>query len=63
MPHACLQSPISSRKLVAAVTEGTKAKSGTLDPEGASIDPGRDAYTTLLRNLASNLKSCLSQGS
>ncbi len=46
-------------KLVAAVTEGTKARSGTLDPEGALIEPGPAAYDTLMRNLASGLKACL----
>lgn len=50
-------------KLVAAVTEGTSARSGTLDPEGALVEPGPAAYDTLLRNLASGLKSCLSDGS
>lgn len=49
-------------KLVAAVTENTKAHTGTLDPEGALVEPGPGAYATLLKNLASGLKSCLSQG-
>lgn len=46
-------------RLVEAVTEGTTARAGTLDPEGALVDPGPAAYETLLRNLASGLKSCL----
>ncbi|HRO50481.1 MAG TPA: zinc ABC transporter substrate-binding protein [Hyphomicrobium sp.] len=46
-------------RLVEAVTEGTTARAGTLDPEGALIEPGPAAYETLLRNLASGLKSCL----
>jgi zinc transport system substrate-binding protein len=50
-------------KLVATVTEGTSARAGTLDPEGALVEPGKGAYTALLKNLASGLKSCLSQGS
>jgi zinc transport system substrate-binding protein len=50
-------------KLVAAVTEGTNARTGTLDPEGTLLEPGPDAYATLLKNLAFGLKSCLSQGS
>jgi zinc transport system substrate-binding protein len=49
-------------KLVAAVTEGTSARSGTLDPEGALLEPGPGAYATLMRNLAASLKSCLSKG-
>jgi zinc transport system substrate-binding protein len=47
-------------KLVDAVTEGTSARAGTLDPEGARVEPGPAAYDTLLRNLASGLRSCLS---
>ena len=50
-------------KLVAAVIEGTGARSGTLDPEGALVEPGPAAYETLIRNLATGLKSCLTQGS
>lgn len=56
--------PQFQARLVAAVTEGTSARSGTLDPEGALVEPGPGAYETLLRNLASGLKSCLAgQGS
>lgn len=51
--------PQFKSKLVATVIEGTGAKSGTLDPEGASVDPGVQAYATLLRNLAQGLRSCL----
>jgi zinc transport system substrate-binding protein len=50
-------------KLVAAVTEGTNARSGTLDPEGALVTPGPHAYTTLLKNLSAGLKACLGNGS
>ncbi|WP_439543550.1 zinc ABC transporter substrate-binding protein [Hyphomicrobium sp.] len=55
--------PQFQAKLVAAVTEGTSARSGTLDPEGALVEPGPRAYETLLRNLATGLKTCLVQGS
>lgn len=55
--------PQFQARLVAAVTEGTSARSGTLDPEGALVEPGPSAYDTLLRNLATGLKTCLSQGS
>lgn len=50
-------------KLLTAVTEGTSARSGTLDPEGALVEPGPNAYVVLLKNLALSLKSCLAQGS
>jgi zinc transport system substrate-binding protein len=55
--------PQVQAKLVAAVIEGTSARAGTLDPEGALIAPGPDAYATLLRNLAGGLKACLGEGS
>ncbi|MGQ0674282.1 MAG: zinc ABC transporter substrate-binding protein [Hyphomicrobium sp.] len=55
--------PQFSPRLVAAVTEGTKAISGTLDPEGATIKEGPSAYFDLLRGLASGLKGCLAQAS
>jgi zinc transport system substrate-binding protein len=42
-----------------SVIEGTKARSGTLDPEGTQLTPGPELYATLMRNLAQNLKSCL----
>lgn len=61
---ACVFSePQFQPKLVAAVTEGTSARAGTLDPEGALVEPGPAAYETLLRNLAVGLKSCLAQES
>jgi zinc transport system substrate-binding protein len=50
-------------KLIDAVIEGTKARSGTLDPEGALIAAGPDAYAALLKSLSAGLKSCLIQGS
>ena len=45
--------------LVAAVTEGSKAKSGTLDPEGVALQPGPDLYFDLMRNLGRDMKACL----
>lgn len=55
--------PQFQAKLVAAVIEGTSARSGTLDPEGALIEPGPGAYAALLQNLAAGLKSCLAKDS
>jgi zinc transport system substrate-binding protein len=49
-------------RLVAVVTEGTGAHSGTLDPEGALIEPGPDGYFALMRALAAGLKGCLLAG-
>ena len=48
-------------KLVKVVMEGTGAGTGVLDPLGAEIPAGEDAYFTLLRNMAKSLKTCLSR--
>jgi zinc transport system substrate-binding protein len=53
--------PLFQPNLVAAVTEGTDARSGTLDAEGMSLEPGADLYFELMANLAAGLKSCLGQ--
>ncbi|MCZ7451111.1 zinc ABC transporter substrate-binding protein ZnuA [Agrobacterium rhizogenes] len=47
-------------KLVSVITEGTKAKSATLDPEAATLEPGPDLYFKLMRGIAGSLKDCLS---
>jgi zinc transport system substrate-binding protein len=46
--------------LIATVIEGANVKSATLDPEGANLDPGPALYETVMRNIAKNLKDCLS---
>jgi zinc transport system substrate-binding protein len=47
-------------KLVSVITEGTAAKSATLDPEAATLTPGPDLYFKLMRGIAGSLKNCLS---
>lgn len=47
-------------KLISVITEGTAAKSGTLDPEAATLEPGPDLYFKLMRGIAASLKGCLS---
>ncbi|NTF31733.1 zinc ABC transporter substrate-binding protein ZnuA [Rhizobium skierniewicense] len=47
-------------KLVNVVIEGTNAKSGTLDPEAATLEAGPDLYFKLMRGIATSLKACLS---
>lgn len=51
--------PLFQPRLVAVLTEGTDARSGTLDPEGLSLTAGPQLYFALMRNLASGLKACL----
>jgi zinc transport system substrate-binding protein len=47
-------------KLISVITEGTAAKSATLDPEAATLEPGPDLYFKLMRAIAGSLKDCLS---
>ncbi|AIB26717.1 high-affinity zinc uptake system protein znuA [Brucella suis F4/06-146] len=48
-------------KLVKTVVDGTKARTGVLDPLGAELKDGPDLYPQLIRNLANSLKDCLSK--
>ena len=48
-------------RIVNVLTEGTTAKQGVLDPEGANLDEGPGLYRQLIESLAANLKSCLTQ--
>ncbi|WP_411037105.1 zinc ABC transporter substrate-binding protein ZnuA [Shinella sp. BYT-45] len=50
-------------KLINVVIEGTDAKSGTLDPEAATLEPGPDLYFTLMKGIATSLRDCLGGGS
>ena len=46
--------------LAAQLLDGTPAKlGGALDPVGSTLEPGPDAYATLLRGLAATLIACL----
>ncbi|MFF0924960.1 zinc ABC transporter substrate-binding protein [Rhizobium leguminosarum] len=47
-------------RLVNVVIEGTRAKSGVLDPEAATLKAGSDLYFTLMRGIADSMKDCLS---
>jgi zinc transport system substrate-binding protein len=46
-------------KLVVSITEGTKARRGTLDPNGAAIPAGPGHYEALLRAMAADFEACL----
>jgi len=48
--------------IVAAVLEGSAARAGELDPEGARLAPGKDLYGQLLRGLAAGFVACLGGG-
>ncbi|MEX0694005.1 MAG: zinc ABC transporter substrate-binding protein [Rhodospirillales bacterium] len=45
------------------LVEGTPARAATLDPVGATIEPGPALYPTLMKNMAASLKDCLSGAS
>ncbi len=51
--------PQFSDRLVKIVVEGSKAKSGTIDPLGATIEPGEGLYLQLLKNMGLSIKSGL----
>jgi zinc transport system substrate-binding protein len=51
--------PQFDTRLTNNLAEGTRARTGTIDPEGAKIEPGPDLYFALLRNLAKDLQACL----
>ncbi len=53
--------PQFAPKVIAVVTEGTHAKSGVLDPLGATLEDGPDLYFNLIRNLAKSMRDCLSR--
>ena len=44
--------------LVDTIIEGTKARKGVLDPEGADIPDGPDLYPTLMADIAAALTGC-----
>lgn len=46
--------------IISAISEGTAAKAGVLDPEGGALTEGVDLYPELLRGLATSLVDCLS---
>jgi zinc transport system substrate-binding protein len=50
-------------KLVETLVEGTGARTGVLDPLGATLAKGPDLYFQLIRNMASSMEKCLSGGS
>ena len=54
--------PQFESKLVTTVTEGTSAKSAVLDPLGTEIEDGPELYFTLIKNMATSFKTCLSAG-
>ena len=51
--------PQFARRLVETVTDGTGARTATLDPLGATLRRGAELYPKLMRGLAAGLRDCL----
>ena len=51
--------PQFNSRLVEVIVEGTPAQVGILDPLGAALESGPEAYFTLLNNLAASFRECL----
>ena len=51
--------PQFSSRLIEVITENTQARVGVLDPLGATIEAGPEAYFTLLHDLATSFRECL----
>ena len=52
--------PQFESKMVATITEGTPARTGTLDPLGAALENGPGLYAALIDGLTTGLIRCLS---
>ena len=51
--------PQFSSSLVRVLADGTKLRTGIVDPEGATLTPGPDAYFEMMTTLGNSLASCL----
>jgi zinc transport system substrate-binding protein len=51
--------PQFTPKLISVVAEGTKARTGVLDPLGTDLKDGPDLYPSLMKNMASAITTCL----
>ena len=58
-PTCVFKEPQFRAKIVNTVIEDTNVKVGILDPVGADLEEGPGMYTNLLKQIASNLKTCL----
>ena len=56
---ACVFSePQFNPDIINAVAKDMKIKTGVLDPLGATLDPGKDLYINLIRNMSASFKGC-----
>ena len=57
--NCVLSEPQYNPNLVTTVLSGTDAKTGVIDPLGATLEPGPNLYRDLIRNMAKSLAGCL----
>ena len=56
---ACVFSePQFNPDIINAVAKDMKIKTGVVDPLGATLDPGKDLYFNLIRNMSASFKGC-----
>lgn len=61
LPAVCVfAEPHHQPRVVTSVTEGTRARTAVLDPEGTAIPAGPELYFELMRRLADAMRTCLS---
>lgn len=51
--------PYLPSRAIEVIAEGTGAKTGILDPEGLTLQPGPQLYAELMRNLSRSFRACL----
>ena len=44
--------------IIDAVAKDMSIKTGVLDPLGATLDPGKDLYFNLIKNISASFKNC-----
>jgi zinc transport system substrate-binding protein len=57
-PSCVFAEPNFEAKVVASITEGSQAKAGVIDPEGATLPAGAGHYVATLRKLADSHVGC-----
>ena len=57
--NCVLAEPQFNPGIVATVLDGTEAKTGVIDPLGATLEPGAALYPKLIANMAKTLADCL----
>ena len=56
---ACVFSePQFNPDIINAVAKDMKIKAGVLDPLGATLDPGKELYFNLIKNMTASFKGC-----